>query len=165
MPPTAAPPAPNDNERLQIAVDGACKGNPGPGGWGWARDDGWWAGGSAIDTTNNAMELQAVIGALEAHPTGPLELLCDSAYVINCLTRWAHGWAKRDWTTKDNKPVANRDMIESAMRLLRGRDVTFTKVKGHSGHPLNDDADDIASQHAEIARDHGHVFTSPPQRA
>lgn len=140
-----------DDVPLVVACDGSSLGNPGPGGWAWYAHPGSWAAGSAPATTNNAMELQAVRSALES-TTGAIELVCDSKYVIDALTRWVWGWRKRGWVTSSGSPVANRSCIEAILDLMRGRSVTFTWVRGHDGHPLNEAADIRARGAAEALR-------------
>lgn len=128
--------------RVTIAVDGSSLGNPGAGGWCWFADPMRWGAGSAQRSTNNAMELSAVVGALRSVDAGiPVGFVCDSRYVIDCLTKWCWGWRKRGWVTAAGAPVKNRDLVEEAVGLLAGRDITFTWVKGHAGHPLNEAAD------------------------
>ncbi|MGI9023825.1 MAG: ribonuclease H family protein, partial [Acidimicrobiales bacterium] len=108
-------------------TDGACLGNPGPGGWAWAVPGGRWASGAAAATTNQRMELTAALDAVRALP-GPLEVVSDSTYVVNCFRdRWWEGWIARGWRTKAKQPVANRDLWEPLIEAVRaepGR-VTF----------------------------------------
>ena len=128
-----------------VFTDGACLGNPGPGGWAWAVSDGPYASGAADHTTNQRMEVNAVLEALRALP-GPLEVVSDSTYVVNCFRdRWWAGWIRRGWTNSAKKPVANRDLWEPLVDLYRQRgDVTFRWVKGHSGNRMNDLVDELA---------------------
>ncbi|MFV1990650.1 MAG: RNase H family protein [Acidimicrobiales bacterium] len=131
-------------------TDGACLGNPGPGGWGWVVNDGPWASGFEADSTNQRMELTAAFRAVSSLP-GPLEIVSDSTYVVNCFRdKWYVGWRKRGWKNAKKDPVANRDLWEPFIDLveLRG-DVEFTWVKGHSGHPMNDAADALATGAAQ----------------
>ena len=130
-------------------TDGACLGNPGPGGWAWAVDDGPFASGAESHTTNQRMEIKAALEAVRALP-GRLEIVSDSTYVVNCFRdRWWEGWLARDWTNKAKKPVANRDLWEPLIELVRERgDVTFSWVKGHSGDPMNDLVDRLAVEAA-----------------
>lgn len=132
----------------RIYCDGSCLGNPGAGGWGaWISPQRWAAGGEPA-TTNNRMELAAVAVALET-VTGPVELICDSRYVIDAATKWRHGWKKRGWKKADGTAVANRDLMERIdSALTRRRGVTFTWVKGHSGNVGNEAADTIANNYA-----------------
>ena len=128
-----------------VFTDGACLGNPGPGGWAWAVPDGAYASGHATRTTNQRMEVTAVLEALRALP-GPVQVWSDSTYVVNCFRdRWWEGWMRRNWVNSARKPVANRDLWEPLIDLYRERgDVTFRWVKGHSGHPMNDLVDELA---------------------
>lgn len=129
----------------EVYTDGACSGNPGPGGWAWALDPGNYASGYAQRTTNQRMEIQAAFEAVRALP-GPLEVVSDSTYVVNCFKqRWWQGWLARGWINSQKKPVANRDLWEPFIELVRARgDVTFRWVKGHAGHEMNDFADQLA---------------------
>jgi ribonuclease HI len=133
-----------------VFTDGACLGNPGPGGWAWAEPDGAYASGSASRTTNQRMEITAAFEAVKAHP-GPLDVVSDSTYVVNCFRdRWWEGWIARDWKNSARKPVANRDLWEPFVELVRGRgDVTFRWVKGHSGDRMNDLVDMLAVEAAQ----------------
>ena len=126
-------------------TDGACLGNPGPGGWAWIVPGGPYASGAARRTTNQRMEITAVLEALRALD-GPLDVVSDSTYVVNCFRdRWWEGWIRRGWKTSARKPVANRDLWEPLIELYRARrDVTFRWVRGHSGDPANDLADELA---------------------
>jgi ribonuclease HI len=128
-----------------VFTDGACQGNPGPGGWAWAVPDGPYASGHATRTTNQRMEVTAVLEALRALP-GPLQVWSDSTYVVNCFRdRWWEGWLRRGWVNSARKPVANRDLWEPLIDLYRERgDVTFRWVKGHSGNAMNDLVDELA---------------------
>jgi len=139
-----------------IHTDGACKGNPGPGGWGAILQAGGktkeMCGGEPL-TTNNRMELMAAIMALEAL-TRPckVELHTDSKYVMTGITEWIHGWKARGWKTADKKPVKNDDLWKR-LDLARARhDVTWKWVKGHAGHPLNERADELANMGIEKMR-------------
>lgn len=128
-----------------VYTDGACSGNPGPGGWAWVRPDGPWASGAAAHTTNQRMEITAAYEAVLA-ARGPVEVVSDSTYVVNCFRdRWWEGWLKRDWKNSKREPVANRDLWEPFIDLVRTRgDVAFRWVKGHGGDPMNDVADRLA---------------------
>jgi ribonuclease HI len=129
-----------------VYTDGACRGNPGPGGWGWVVPDGPWANGFDPDTTNQRMELMAVLDALRTIE-GPVEVVSDSTYVVNCFRDgWWKGWLKRDWKNSKKEPVANRDIWEPLIDLYRSRadEITFTWVKGHAGDEYNDIADRLA---------------------
>jgi ribonuclease HI len=133
-----------------VFTDGACLGNPGPGGWAWAEPDGAYASGHEARTTNQRMEITAAYEAVKAHP-GPLEVVSDSTYVVNCFRdRWWVGWIAQGWKTSARKPVANRDLWEPFVELVRARgDVTFRWVKGHSGDRMNDLVDLLAVEAAQ----------------
>ncbi len=125
-------------------TDGACSGNPGPGGWAWVVPDGEAAFGGDQQTTNQRMELTAALEAVRALP-GPLHIVSDSTYVVNCFRdNWWKGWLKRGWMNSQKKPVANRDLWEPLIDLYQDRDVTFAWVKGHSGDKWNERADELA---------------------
>jgi ribonuclease HI/uncharacterized phage-like protein YoqJ len=134
--------------RTVVYTDGACSGNPGPGGWAWVVPDGAFASGAEAHTTNQRMEIMAVLEALEALD-GPLEVVSDSTYVVNCFRdRWWEGWLARGWVNSKKQPVANRDLWEPLIERVRARDVTFRWVKGHSGDSWNDLADRLAVEAA-----------------
>lgn len=130
---------------LEVWTDGACSGNPGPGGWAWATRDGKQDSGGAPHTTNQRMEIQAALEAVTALP-GPLVVVSDSTYVVNCFRdEWWRGWLARGWTTSAKKPVANRELWEPLVAIVRERgDITFRWVKGHSGDQMNDLVDALA---------------------
>jgi ribonuclease HI len=137
-----------------VFTDGACLGNPGPGGWAWAVPDGPFASGAEPSTTNQRMEVTAVLRALESLP-GPLLVKSDSTYVVNCFRdRWWEGWRRRGWRNAAGKPVANRDLWEPllALALDPARTVRFDWVKGHSGDPMNDRVDMLANEAAATQR-------------
>jgi ribonuclease HI len=129
----------------EVFTDGACSGNPGPGGWAWALSTTEFASGHEAVSTNQRMEIRA---ALEAVRTldGPLVVVSDSTYVVNCFRdRWHDGWLARGWINSAKKPVANRDLWEPLVSLVVERgDVAFRWVKGHSGHVMNDFVDRLA---------------------
>jgi ribonuclease HI len=131
-------------------TDGACSGNPGPGGWAWATSpEGVPQGaGRAAHTTNQRMEVQAVLEALRAHehlPAGAITIVSDSTYVINCFRdKWYESWRKNGWVNSQKKPVENRDLWEALIELVEYHDVTWHKVAGHSGHIENDRVDALA---------------------
>ena len=130
----------------RVWTDGACKGNPGPGGWAWVTEDGRWANGCEAESTNQRMEIMAAFDAVRSHD-GPVTVVSDSTYVVNCFRdRWWEGWLKRGWKNSQRKRVANRDLWEPFVELYRSRDVTpdFEWVKGHSGDVNNDIADRLA---------------------
>jgi len=147
---TSARPA-DSSTRTVVYTDGACSGNPGPGGWGWVIPDGEAGFGGAENTTNQRMELTAALQAVRTLP-GPLHIVSDSTYVVNCFNKnWWQGWLKRDWKNSQKKPVANRDLWEPLIELYQERDVTFEWVKGHSGDRWNDRADELAVMGREQA--------------
>ena len=130
--------------RTVVYTDGACSGNPGPGGWGWVVPDGESAFGGAEQTTNQRMELTAVLEAVKALP-GALHVVSDSTYVVNCFRdEWWKGWLKRGWLNARKQPIANRDLWEPLVALFQQRDITFEWIKGHSGDRWNDRADELA---------------------
>ncbi|MGB8180328.1 MAG: ribonuclease H [Acidimicrobiales bacterium] len=137
---------------IRIYTDGACRGNPGPGGWGWASGPSDFASGSDPHTTNQRMEVLAVIEALREHPEGPVEIVSDSTYVVKCFhDQWYLGWKRRNWKNSKGQPVANRDLWEVLIPLVLegGRAVTFSWVKGHSGDLMNDFVDGLATSAAD----------------
>ena len=139
-------------KQVEIFTDGACKGNPGPGGWGAVLRMGGHEkelSGHAPATTNNRMELSAVIEALNALKS-PCEvrLHTDSKYVIEGITKWIFGWQKNGWKNAAKKPVANSDLWIALLEAVRPHRVTWQWVKGHAGHPENERADKLASDAA-----------------
>ncbi|MGE0025112.1 MAG: ribonuclease HI [Hyphomicrobium sp.] len=137
-------------KRIEIYTDGACSGNPGPGGWGviliWSGHRKEIKGGEAM-TTNNRMELMAAISALEALKVGvEADLYTDSAYVRNGISSWIHGWKKNGWRTADKKPVKNVELWQRLEQALAQHRVTWHWVKGHAGHPENERADELARE-------------------
>jgi ribonuclease HI len=142
-PPQDAEPA----EPTVVYTDGSCLGNPGPGGWAWAVEGGPHESGGEPRTTNQRMEVTAVVRALRAL-TGPVHVVSDSTYVVNCFRqRWWEGWLRRGWRNSQGKPVANRDLWEAlfALALDADRPVTFGWVRGHSGDPMNELVDELAT--------------------
>lgn len=131
------------SKKVEIYTDGACSGNPGPGGWGAILRYGGIEkelSGGAVDTTNNRMELTAAIKALEAlKKSCVVELYTDSTYVKDGITEWIKGWKKRGW-----KKVKNRDLWEVLDSLNSKHQISWHWVKGHSGHPENERADELA---------------------
>ena len=138
---------------VEVYADGACKGNPGPGGWGVllvaeGRERELHGGEPA--TTNNRMELTAVIRALEALPHGSrVRLYTDSQYVQKGMTEWIASWKRRGWRTADRKPVKNEDLWKHLDELARDRQVAWHWVRGHNGHPGNERADALANKGAD----------------
>ncbi|MFZ5796129.1 MAG: ribonuclease HI [Sphingomonas sp.] len=141
--------------KVEIATDGACKGNPGPGGWGALIRAGGTekelSGGEAL-TTNNRMELMAAIEGLNAlkRPCHVM-LSTDSRYVMDGLTKWIKGWQKNGWKTAARQPVKNADLWQALLDAAKPHRVEWTWVKGHAGHPDNERADRLASDAAMAA--------------
>ena len=134
-----------------VYTDGACVGNPGPGGWAWAVRDGPFASGSEPRSTNQRMEIMAALEAVRSLD-GPIEVVSDSTYVVNCFRdRWWEGWLERGWLNKAKKPVRNRDLWEPLIDAYRAdpQRVRFTWVKGHSDDPMNDLVDRLAVEAAQ----------------
>ncbi len=142
------------DSRIEIFTDGACSGNPGPGGWGAVlRFKGVDKELSGVDpaTTNNRMELMAAIAALEAlKRPSQVELTTDSTYLRDGITRWIHDWKRRNWKTAGKKPVKNVDLWQRLEAALAPHQVTWHWVRGHAGHPENERADGLAR--AALAR-------------
>jgi len=150
------------NKEIEIYTDGSSLGNPGPGGWGTVVvvegkivDE---LGGHDKDTTNNRMELQAVIEALKHihkhHKESIVKIHADSSYVLNGITSWIFGWEKNGWRTANKKAVMNQELWKELISLVRefkGK-IIWEKVKGHSGHVYNDKADEIATEYAAKKR-------------
>jgi len=139
-------------KQVEIFTDGACKGNPGPGGWGAVLRAGGHEkelSGHAPATTNNRMEMTAVIEALNALK-GPCEvqLYTDSKYVIDGITKWIFGWQKNGWKNSQKKDVLNADLWQALLDAKRRHKVSWHWVKGHDGHPENERADKLASDAA-----------------
>ena len=140
---------------VEIFTDGACKGNPGPGGWGALLRMGRHEkemSGSEPDTTNNRMEMMAVIRALNAL-TRPcsVDLYSDSRYVIDGMTRWIEGWQKKGWKNASKKPVRNADLWHDLIEAAAPHQINWHWVRGHNGHPENERVDKLASAAAEKA--------------
>ena len=141
---------------VEIATDGACKGNPGPGGWGAVIRSGAAEkelSGGEPDTTNNRMELTAAIEALNAlkRPCR-VTLSTDSRYVMDGLTKWLAGWQRNGWKTAAKQPVKNADLWRALVAAAAPHRIEWIWVKGHNGHPDNERADRLASDAAHIAR-------------
>ena len=145
----------SDLTTVEIATDGACKGNPGPGGWGVLLRAGGTerelSGGEGL-TTNNRMELMAAIQGLEAlkRPC-QVRLSTDSRYVMDGLTKWIKGWLRNGWKTADRKPVKNADLWQRLLAAAEPHRIEWLWVKGHAGHPDNERADMLASDAAIAA--------------
>ncbi|MGH9150286.1 MAG: ribonuclease H family protein, partial [Acidimicrobiales bacterium] len=149
----------------EVYTDGACLGNPGPGGWAWAVAGGGFAAGAEARSTNQRMEITAVLAAVTAL-AGPLEVVSDSTYVVNCFRdRWWERWLAKGWRNAGGRPVANRDLWEPLIARYRedpGR-LRFRWVKGHAGDPMNDLVDRLAVEAATTQR--GRAGDRPPGAA
>jgi ribonuclease HI len=144
----------NNSNLVQIFTDGACKGNPGPGGWGailrYANTEKE-LNGYAPETTNNIMELTAVIESLKALSRScPIIITTDSNYVKDGITKWIHNWKQKGWKTAARKPVKNKALWVSLDELTQDHNITWKWVKGHSGHPENERADELANEAIEL---------------
>jgi ribonuclease HI len=149
-------------KEIKIYTDGSSLGNPGPGGWGTVIIEKekiiHELGGHEKDTTNNRMELTAVIEALKYiiknHKKDQVEIFADSTYVLGGVTSWIENWEKNGWRTANKKPVLNQDLWKELIELIRSYDnkIIWQKVKGHSGHIHNDRADEIATQKALLQK-------------
>jgi len=167
MPTRRRPTATGDQSRLDadwqeadslkgtvVFTDGSCLGNPGRGGWAWVVPGGEFGSGAEPATTNQRMEVKAVLEALRTLE-GPVVVASDSAYVVNCFQqRWWLGWQRRNWRNSQGAPVANQDLWEPllAVALDPARSVKFRKVQGHSGDPMNDQVDRLAVEAATTGR-------------
>jgi ribonuclease HI len=138
-------------DEVLIYTDGACRGNPGPGGWGavlrYGNNEKLLYGGES-ETTNNRMELTAVIRALEClkHNKRRVRITTDSKYVLQGITEWIQGWKAKGWRTASKKPVMNADLWQALDALVQQFDIDWHWVKGHSGHPENELADELANR-------------------
>ena len=143
-------------KKIEIFTDGACKGNPGPGGWGAVLRSGGHEkeiAGSEAATTNNRMEMTAVIMALNAlKAPSDVQLYTDSRYVIDGITKWIFGWQKNGWKNSQKKPVLNADLWQALLDAKKPHKVSWHWVKGHDGHPENERADVLASNAALAAK-------------
>jgi len=141
-------------KQVEIFTDGACKGNPGPGGWGvllrMGKNEKEMSGGEP-DTTNNRMEMQAAIEGLSAliEPC-KVDLYTDSKYVVDGITKWVHGWKKRGWINASKKPVRNDDLWHALIEAELRHEVSWHWVKGHNGHAENERVDRLASDAADL---------------
>ena len=140
-------------KRVEIYTDGACSGNPGPGGWGailrYGDAEKELSGGEK-ETTNNRMELMAAISALEAlKKPSKLTIVTDSNYVKDGITKWIHGWKKNGWRNSAKKPVKNAELWQRLDEATRRHDITWEWIRGHTGHPENERADELARQGME----------------
>ncbi|NVK34417.1 MAG: ribonuclease HI [Rhodobacteraceae bacterium] len=140
----------SDSNRVTIYTDGACSGNPGPGGWGailrYGDHERELCGGAA-ETTNNRMELTAAIEALKTLKRAcAIDLYTDSTYVRSGIKEWISGWKRNNWRTAAKKPVKNAELWQELDEARQRHDVTWHWVKGHAGHPENERADELARQ-------------------
>lgn len=140
-------------QRTVIYTDGACQGNPGPGGWAWAESSQRYESGFETRTTNQRMELLAVLRGLDANP-GPVVVMSDSTYVVNCFRqKWWRGWQARAWRNSKGEPVANQDLWRPLIELVvevRAGEVALEWVKGHSGDEMNDLVDRLAVEASRL---------------
>jgi ribonuclease HI len=137
-------------EKVKIYTDGACKGNPGPGGYGCIIVRGGKTlelKGGERETTNNIMEMTAAIVALQ-HLKKPseVELTTDSQYLVKGMTEWINGWVRKNWTTASRQPVKNKDQWQELLRLSERHKIKWIWVRGHNGHPENERADALANE-------------------
>ena len=139
---------------IYIYTDGACRGNPGPGGWGAILEcDGYKKeiNGASQLTTNNIMELTAVIKALElVKNSSSIVITTDSTYVKNGITEWIHNWKVKGWRTANKKPVKNKDLWQLLDSLSQKHDIDWKWVRGHTGHPGNEKADQLANEAIDV---------------
>jgi ribonuclease HI len=146
-----------DSDAVHLFTDGACSGNPGPGGWGailrWRGQEKELSGGEP-ETTNNRMELFAAIAGLEAlKRPARVRIHTDSMYLKDGITKWIHAWKKKGWKTADKKPVKNVDLWQRLEAAIERHDVSWHWVRGHSGHAENERADEIARLAIKQMRD------------
>jgi ribonuclease HI len=147
----------NELPEVEIYTDGACRGNPGPGGWGailrTSNGKEREISGGEAPSTNNRMELMAAIAALEAlkRPCR-VQLYTDSIYVRDGITKWIHGWRRNGWRTSDKKPVKNAELWQQLLDAAEPHRIEWKWVKGHSGHPENDRVDALACAEADKRR-------------
>jgi ribonuclease HI len=159
----------SSDEVIRVYTDGACQGNPGPGGWGWAVEGGGpYASGCEKASTNQRMEVWAAFDAIttllaDTRPTQRLiRVVSDSTYVVNCFNNnWYRGWLARGWKNSQKQPVANQDLWKPFIQcyLQHPGQVTFEWVKGHSGNPMNDRVDELAV--AAAASQAGRILVDP----
>ena len=142
-----------ENNIVHIYTDGACKGNPGPGGWGAIlhyNGNIKEINGYSPDTTNNIMEITAVIKAINLlNRPCTITITTDSTYVKNGITKWIYAWKNKNWKTANKKPVKNKKLWQQLDEAIKQHDVTWKWVKGHSGHPQNEKADELANKAIE----------------
>ncbi len=140
----------SDSTQIEIYIDGACRGNPGPGGWGVLLRAGAYEKelfGGEQHTTNNRMELMAAIKALQAiKRPSVLRVTTDSQYVRQGITKWLEGWKKKGWRGHHGQPIKNQDLWEQLDLAVQGHQISWQWVRGHSGHPDNERVDALARQ-------------------
>jgi ribonuclease HI len=146
-----------NKKRIEIYTDGACSGNPGPGGWGailrFQESEKELSGGQP-STTNNQMELQAAIEALKAlKESCVVDLYTDSQYLRQGITQWIHNWKRNGWKTSDKKPVKNQELWVSLDELVKIHSITWHWLKGHAGHPENERCDELARNEIDRLRE------------
>jgi ribonuclease HI len=138
------------NNMIYIYTDGACKGNPGPGGWGALlkyNEHEKEINGFSLETTNNIMELTAVIEALSIiKKKSEITIITDSNYVKDGITKWIDNWKKKGWKTANKKPVKNKNLWEKLDKLTNNHNITWKWVRGHTGNPGNEKADALANE-------------------
>ena len=150
------------SERTVVYTDGACSGNPGPGGWAWVIPEGPYASGACRRTTNQRMELTAALRA-RRELSGPLRIVSDSVYLVNCFRDgWWEGWLRREWRNSHRRPVANRDLWEPLIGFYREGEVEFSWVRGHGGDRWNEAADRLAVRAAAAGRGMSGAGWPPP---
>jgi ribonuclease HI len=141
---------PDESRIVEIFTDGACSGNPGPGGYGAVLKYGQNVkeiSGCEPHTTNNRMEMMAVIQSLrQLKRPCKIRLITDSNYVVKGMTQWVHGWIRRNWVNSQKRPVLNRELWEEILELSRKHQITWKWVKGHDGHPENERCDQLARE-------------------
>lgn len=137
-------------EKVKIYTDGACKGNPGPGGYGCIivrKGKTLELKGGAKETTNNIMEMTAAIVALQQlEQSSEVELTTDSQYLVKGMTEWITGWARKNWVNASKQPVKNKDLWQELLRLSEHHKIKWIWVRGHNGHPENERADALANE-------------------
>lgn len=143
------------SEVIEYWTDGSCSPNPGPGGWAWVRKDGHQDAGFNINTTNNIMEITAVIEAIRHAYVSHLDdvvIWSDSKYVIDGITSWVHGWKRKGWKTSTGKPVKNQELWVELDQLTQMIEVEFRWVRGHNGDEMNERVDRLAVAQTKIAQ-------------
>ena len=138
-----------DNKPANVYTDGVGRGDPGPGGWAWVVPDGPQASGGAAQTDKNRMELMAIHQALNTLD-GPVEVHCDSSYVVNCFKeQWWESWIRRGWRNSDKKPITNRDLWAQIIEQTQTRPIAFHRAKPNTANPAHDQAARLAAQAAD----------------